>query len=77
VFDYFWAVCIVKPKTVVEHRTAGRVYRPRHFVYSDVRLMSKYFIEFSSFLFLFAFFIATDLVVLLIKFEIDGVFRVV
>ena len=36
--------------------------------------MSKCFIEFS--IFLFPFFIATDLVVLLIKYENDGVLRV-
>ena len=36
--------------------------------------MSRYFIEFSIFLFLF--FIATDLVVILIKYENDGVLRV-
>jgi len=33
--------------------------------------MSKYFIEFS--IFVFSFFIATDLVVLLIKYENDGI----
>ena len=36
--------------------------------------MSKYFIKFIIFLFLF--FIATDLVVLLIKYKNDGVLRV-
>ena len=36
--------------------------------------MSKYFFEFS--IFLFSFFIPTDLVILLIKYENDGVLRV-